>query len=241
MLPLATVGCLGFYLIGAELAFRVGDVEVRATPTLVTGEKVRMENPRLTGFTEDRGAYVVTAASATHEFANPDLIALETINAKLTEADDGWSEVVAAAGLFDRTAKRLKLSGGIRLKTSEGLNAALLTADYLIDANRLSSGEPVTVEMPSAIVKSGALAVDCEDQTGGVQQAGGVAPEAVGGKARPLQCRLRRPRPASSASAAICRSTSPRRCSPLTIPASSPSSRGRWWRFRGQWRCAPGY
>ena len=158
--PLLALGCLSTYVIGVPMTFRAGNAQVTTSHTFVTGEKVRMENPRMQGFTKDSGRYVLTAKAATHEFAKPSLIGLEGIEARLTEANDDWSNVVAAHGLFDREAKTIDLSGGVLVTNSGGLTAKLLDAAVAIESHQVKTSKPVVVKAPNLEVRAQSMALD---------------------------------------------------------------------------------
>ena len=162
--PLLALGCFSAYVIGVPLTFKIGNVNVSTSKTFVTGEKVRMENPRMQGFTKDSGRYDLTAKAATHEFAKPSLIGLEGIEARLTEANGDWSNVVAATGLFDREAKIIDLSGDVLVTNSGGLTANLLDAHVVIESHQVTTDKPVAVKSPNLEVRAQSMALDTKSK-----------------------------------------------------------------------------
>ena len=63
----------------AKLPIDVGDL-------VVSGTKITMEQPRLSGFTSDARAYELTAEAAAQDLTKPDMVELRNIHAKVADA-----------------------------------------------------------------------------------------------------------------------------------------------------------
>src|SRR5918992_1895225 len=114
-LPVATVlGCLVLALVSwfnplrmlTTLPVSIGDV-------VVSGTKIKMENPKLSGFTRDSRRYDVAAGAAAQDVTRPGVIELQDISALLEMQDKATMRLVAQNGLFDTKKENLRLERNI--------------------------------------------------------------------------------------------------------------------------------
>lgn len=110
---------------------------------LLSGGKLAMESPRLTGFTKDNRPYEVQAARAEHDVATPHLVELHEIRSKIEMGDHGRADMTALRGVFDTKTELLTLSGGIFLQTTEGYEGRLSEAVVDVRAGNVVSQHPV--------------------------------------------------------------------------------------------------
>ena len=68
---------------------------------VVSGTKVTMEQPRLSGFTSDARAYELTADTAAQDMTKPDIVELRNIRAKVEMQDKTSVEMTAVSGIYD--------------------------------------------------------------------------------------------------------------------------------------------
>jgi lipopolysaccharide export system protein LptC len=148
-IPLAVVlGFTGIFLVTylnplrmlARLPINVGDL-------VVSGTKITMEQPRLSGFTRDERAYELSADAAKQDLTKPDLIELRNIRAKVQMQDKSTMEMSATAGVYDSKAETLKLDQNILLSSSAGYRGQLSEALIDIRKGYVVSEHPVAVEM----------------------------------------------------------------------------------------------
>src|SRR5688500_10542294 len=101
-LPVVTVlGCVVLALVSwfnplrmlTKLPISIGDV-------VVSGTKIKMENPKLSGFTRDSRRYDVAAGAAAQDLTRPGLIELQEISATLEMQEKTTLRLVAQNGLF---------------------------------------------------------------------------------------------------------------------------------------------
>jgi lipopolysaccharide export system protein LptC len=148
-IPLAVVlGFTGIFLVTylnplrmlARLPINIGDL-------VVSGTKITMEQPRLSGFTRDERAYELSADAAKQDLTKPDLIELRNIRAKVQMQDKSTMEMSATAGVYDSKAETLKLDQNILLSSSAGYRGQLSEALIDIRKGYVVSEHPVAVEM----------------------------------------------------------------------------------------------
>ena len=92
---------------------------------VVSGTKITMESPHMSGYTTDQRPYEVWAKTATQDVTDPDHLDLKTIRAKLLAEDQSTVTLVARTGLMDTKQQLLDLQKDIFLQTSTGYEARL--------------------------------------------------------------------------------------------------------------------
>src|SRR4051812_48958667 len=76
---------------------------------VVSGTKITMENPRVSGFTKDGRAYDLVAVAARQDLTKPDIVELQSLNAKLEMEDKSTIQLVADQGIYNAKAEQLEL------------------------------------------------------------------------------------------------------------------------------------
>jgi lipopolysaccharide export system protein LptC len=114
---------------------------------VVSGTKITMESPHMSGFTPDQRPYEVWAKTATQDLNDPDRVELKTIRAKILQEDRSTVTLEARTGLFDTKAQLLDLRKDIFLQSSTGYEARLSQALLDIGKGIVTSEEPVDVKL----------------------------------------------------------------------------------------------
>jgi lipopolysaccharide export system protein LptC len=109
---------------------------------VISGTKITMEAPKLSGYTKDRRWYELTASAAAQDITKPDLVELLEVRAK-----DKSSTMFLAAkdGMFNRKAGILTLNNNISLKSSSGYEMKLDEAVVDTATGEVVSNKPVEV------------------------------------------------------------------------------------------------
>jgi lipopolysaccharide export system protein LptC len=114
---------------------------------VVSGSKITMESPHMSGFTPDQRPYEVWAKTATQDLTDPDHVELKTLRAKVLQEDRSTVTLEARTGLFDTKAQLLDLRKDIFLQSSTGYEARLSQAMLDIGKGTVTSEEPVDVKL----------------------------------------------------------------------------------------------
>ncbi len=122
----------------ARLPVDMGDI-------VVSGTKITMESPHLSGFSPDGRPYELWAKTATQDLTSPDHVELHTLRMKMLQEDQSTVVIEAREGLFDTKAQLLNLRQDVYLKTSTGNEAWLTKADVDMGNGSVFSDEPVDV------------------------------------------------------------------------------------------------
>jgi lipopolysaccharide export system protein LptC len=124
---------------------------------VVSGSKVTMESPHLSGYTTpDRRPYDLWAKAAIQDLTDPDHIELKTLHSKVLMEDQSTTVTLdARTGIFDNKQQTLDLRKDVFLQTSTGYEARLDQAFVDMNKGTVSSDERVNVKLTN-----GTLAAD---------------------------------------------------------------------------------
>jgi lipopolysaccharide export system protein LptC len=127
---------------------------------VVSGTKITMEAPKLSGYTRDRRWYELTATAAATDITKPDLIELHDVRAKI-EAEDKSSTMFLDAkdGIFNRKAGILTLNNDISLRSSGNYEMKLTEAVVDTANGEVVSNKPVEVITQQATLRAERLEV----------------------------------------------------------------------------------
>jgi len=114
---------------------------------VVSGTKITMESPHLSGFSLDQRPYELWAKTATQDLSDPDHVELKVLRAKVLQQDRSTVTLEAQTGLFDTKAQVLDLHKDILLVSSTGYEARLSQALLDIAKGTVTSEEPVDVKL----------------------------------------------------------------------------------------------
>ncbi len=145
-------------LIGSAVSTAVPGAGVDAVE--VTGDQLRMVNPRFEGETAEKGRYVVTAKAAVQTTGNLDQMLLEGVHGHIVEADKSWTDITANGGVYETKKRSMTLNKGIVITSSANARAELETADVDIDKKRVTSAVPVVLTLPNGTLKGKGLLIE---------------------------------------------------------------------------------
>jgi lipopolysaccharide export system protein LptC len=114
---------------------------------VVSGTKITMESPHMSGFSPDQRPYEVWAKTATQDLTDPDHVELNAPRAKVLMEDRSTVTMDARTGLFDTKAQLLDLRKDILLQSSTGYEARLSQALIDIGKSIVTSEEHVDVKL----------------------------------------------------------------------------------------------
>jgi lipopolysaccharide export system protein LptC len=130
---------------------------------VVSGTKITMETPHMSGYTPDQRPYEVWAKTATQDLTDPDHLELKTLRAKVLMEDRTTTITMdSRTGFFDSKTQLLDLRKDIFLQSSTGYEARLSQAMVDIGKSTVTSEEHVDVKL-----LNGTLTADKLRITGG--------------------------------------------------------------------------
>lgn len=110
---------------------------------VLSGNKLTMEAPKLSGFTRDGRAYSISARAAAQDLTKPHIVELSEVEARLLQPDKSTTELTAKSGTYDSKEERIYLTGGIKLHSSAGYRGTLKEAMVDVRKGRVVSEQPV--------------------------------------------------------------------------------------------------
>ena len=125
---------------------------------VVSGTKIVMRQPRLTGYTKDERPYTVTARTATKDLTNPDALEMEDIKATIVMPDGRNVNVTASEGLHNGKSETLRLQKDVLVSSPE---YEILLRDALVNvrAGSVVSEQPVEVKMLQGTINANRIEV----------------------------------------------------------------------------------
>src|SRR6266478_7280347 len=126
---------------------------------IVSGTKITMESPHLSGYSTDQRPYQLWAKTATQDLTDPDHVDLKTLRAKVLMEDQTTVTMDARNGLFDSKQQLLDLHKDIFLQSSSGYEARLTQAFVDIGKGTVTSEEHVDVKLLNGTLTSDKLRI----------------------------------------------------------------------------------
>lgn len=150
---------LAVFIVGIFDPFRsIGAVSIG--PINLSGTRITMEAPRLTGFrAKDAAPYEVTAVSATQDIRKPTIVEMSGLKARITLENNGFANLAADTGVYDTQKEQMDLRSNVRLVTDSGYDARLSSAFVDFKGGTVKSEEPVQVLFKGGSIESQRLDV----------------------------------------------------------------------------------
>jgi lipopolysaccharide export system protein LptC len=147
--PLSMIALVGVFLLWTwfnpmRLLMKVPDI---GGDLVVSGTKITMQQPRITGFTRDSRPYEFTARAAAQDLTRPDVVELHDLHGSFRLHDNSTSEVTAEGGVYNSKKEVLELGKNTVVTSSSGYKILLDNAVIDVRSATLVTDEPVQVEM----------------------------------------------------------------------------------------------
>ena len=127
---------------------------------VVSGTKITMETPHMSGYTPDQRPYEVWAKTATQDITDPDHVDLNTLRAKVLMEDSTTTITLDSSnGMFDSKAQLLDLRKDIFLQSSTGYEARMSQALVDIGKSTVTSEEHVDVKLLNGTLSADRLRI----------------------------------------------------------------------------------
>jgi lipopolysaccharide export system protein LptC len=152
MAGIIAVSVFNPFRILAKLPLEMGNL-------VVSGTKITMEAPHLSGFSPDQRPYELWAKTATQDLTDPSHVDLNVVRAKIAMEDKSTVVMDARTGKFDTKAQLLDLKEDIFLKSSTGYEARLTQAHIDIGKGTVDSDEPVDVKLIDGTLRGNKLQI----------------------------------------------------------------------------------
>lgn len=125
----------------------------------IEGQKIVMDKPRLSGFKRDGSSYEMTAVTAIQDLRVPNMMELNTLQARIQNGERGWTYLWGDTGLYDSKAEKLDVSGNVRVRTDAGTEADLLDASIEFKGGIVITEKAAEVRSPQGKINSDRMQV----------------------------------------------------------------------------------
>jgi lipopolysaccharide export system protein LptC len=125
---------------------------------VISGSKIKMQTPKLAGYTRDGRAYNMTADSAAQDITQPTMIELAGVRGKMETADKEPMNVTARSGLYDSKNNLMTLHDDI-VVTGSTFVAYLVEATIDVNKGTLASKRPVKMKGTQGTLDADSLQV----------------------------------------------------------------------------------
>ncbi len=137
----------------------IGKLPIDPGTLVISGTKVTMEHPRLSGFTHDARPYELTADAAAQDLTKPDIIELKNIHAKVQMQDKNTVTMSAVNGIYDSKGETVKLDHDIVLTSTAGYQGHLSEAMVDVRKGNVVSDHPVELKMLQGTLNANRLQI----------------------------------------------------------------------------------
>ncbi|HMJ44882.1 MAG TPA: LPS export ABC transporter periplasmic protein LptC [Pseudolabrys sp.] len=160
-IPAAVVLLLGGFSLATYLnpLRALAKLPVNINDMVVSGTKITMEKPRMSGFTKDARAYELNADAAAQDLTKPDIVELKKIRARLQMQDQSMMDMSADTGIYDTKRETLRLDTNIILTSSNGNKGRLSQAMIDIKKGNIVSDQPVELEFLQGVLNGKKLEI----------------------------------------------------------------------------------
>lgn len=149
LIPLALVLSVGGFSAWTwfnpmRLLLKVPDI---GGDLVISGTKITMQSPRVTGYTRDSRPYEFSADSAAQDLTKPDLVELNDLRGKFQMQDNSTTQITADGGVYNSKQEVLDLGSHIVVTSTSGYKVLLKNANIDIRNAKLTTDDPVQIDM----------------------------------------------------------------------------------------------
>ncbi len=123
----------------------------------LSGTRVTMEMPKLSGFRSDGRPYDVRARSGVQDIRHPGVIELNEIDARFDVKTGQPLRVVAPQGVYDGSKDFMRLLEDVRITSENNYDIRLKDTDVDFKLGHITSKQPVSVVMTSGTIRADQL------------------------------------------------------------------------------------
>ncbi len=113
---------------------------------MISDNKLKIDAPKLSGYTRDGRAYRLTAETAAQDLRRPGILELTGIVAELELTGGGSTKLTAAKGTFEAKEERLTLLEGIDIQSTNGFSGRLTAAMVEMRKGHVVTQDPVDLK-----------------------------------------------------------------------------------------------
>lgn len=155
LLPTIALFLTGLVVLWPQIVGSIGTImPMLAGERFAGAEAMLMEKPRYVGQTENSEPYEVVASTAVVDPDAPDKILLDGLDARLERGGTRDVRLLASSGIYDRSSRRLDLSGKVELQTGDGYRFETSEANIRLDKGRVDGSKPIAGSGPAGTLRA---------------------------------------------------------------------------------------
>ena len=148
----SAIGLIGFVSVfdplhRLKMGLTVGSVGI-------SGTRVTMNDPKLSGTRRDGFAYEVKAATATQDTTVPNKLDLTGVDLRLGQADGSTTRITSRTGRYDTDAETLDLADSVRFHNEGHYDMAFKAAVMNLRGGEITTDQPVVVTIPGSRIEA---------------------------------------------------------------------------------------
>jgi lipopolysaccharide export system protein LptC len=113
-----------------------------------------MTSPQVSGYTSDNRPYSMIASRAVQDVKQSGVIMLEGIKAQFPVGDKDNADIDASSGVYDSVNGHIKFDKDFVVRTSNGLEAKLSSANVNVTSGEMSTDKPVDIRTDNAHIRA---------------------------------------------------------------------------------------
>ncbi|MBX8824360.1 LPS export ABC transporter periplasmic protein LptC [Ochrobactrum sp. SFR4] len=156
-LPVVALAVAAVFSWYTFLAAPASTVKVELDPS--ESGKLVMTGPQLKGYTKDNRAFSMVAVRAVQDAKQSGVVALEGIKAQLPMGDKDSAEIDASSGVYDSNNGHLQFDNAFTVKTTDGMEAKLGSANVNVSNGEMSTDKPVDIRTKNAHIRANKMLV----------------------------------------------------------------------------------
>ncbi len=131
----------------------------------VSGTKVTMDHPKISGVQQGGGAYEIKATAGTQDITVPSIITLVDVDASVGMSDGTMTHILSTGGVYDSKADTMALDGNVKIANTSGYTLSMKTALMSFRDGVFSSHERLRVDLKGGTVSADDLAISNNGHT----------------------------------------------------------------------------
>ena len=155
----AIVGIFGIAIVTVINPFRHLPGSMSITGVGVSGTRITMEHPKLSGVQQGGGPYQITAKAGIQDITKPSIIELVGVDANVGMADATTTHILANSGIYDSKADSMSLTDDVKIANTSGYTLNMKSATIDFRAGLLSSHERLRVDLKGGTVSADDMAI----------------------------------------------------------------------------------
>lgn len=125
----------------------------------VSGTKITMDQPRISGVQQGGGPYEIKAKAGIQDITQPSIVELVGVDASVGMADATTTHILSSHGLYDSKADTMALDGSVKIANTSGYTLTMKSALMDFRAGVFSSHERLRVDLKGGAVSADDMAI----------------------------------------------------------------------------------